>query len=1015
MKSASVRTLFLVATLVLAATAFGGDADKTRDSFNRRPASAAATPAADWAKAARDTHLVMGPWGSGADHNGQFQDMSGNPAWNGWTHGDYTQPTETYWHVDTYNVVSGTYSAWCGDLAFPACSAGDPVGGYGTNWNEILEWRGTVANSSLSCTVNVSAVVNHDTETAYDYCYLSFVKYDQPLVNAWVADGVGVGVHVNTQTIYTPADYLGQGGDEVVVQFRFVSDGGASDQDCGWQGAGAMQLDDVVIALSNGSGYSHDFEDGTLGQFQPVLPDGVGDFTRLWTGLQDLDPCAGNNSVQAAFIDDGIVVPGTGGSPCINWCYGPNGFIINVTGGLAGPDGHLHNFIESPIMAWPEGDYDGAALWYDVYRHEDLSADSPGVAFLWGVRSTASDDPADILGMPWRDRNFLEIGGPDYLRFLDECTDLLEPGRKWVQIQLSVWEIGWAFGYEGNDATPAPYFDNVRLAAYPFSGPGMATREIDLANDGFPAIGEVSTMFLGDNSVRFDMARNISLPLHQRNDPGDSITVDIVPVRSGAALTGAPRLYYRLRTNPLFDPYRTAGLPAVGYVEGVPAANGGTVQPGRWAFDLPDTGFLFPGDVLHYYVQATDEVGGLAQTSTLPADTTGFSDFDDLLVYDPGYVVRGLPTLTERVGEPGTYETPGMLFWNDFGNRGGRNDWYTSFRNLGLVAGRDFDVYYTNGPSSGVGNGLGGRATQFHLDWYDDMLYTSGDLSAFTLANGDYSKDPGQDAQLLAQWLLPGGRDIYLSGDDLATDLAQSGSVTGAFLENQMGLSLVSSDLRPLIGGQVAPVVLAEGGNPVFATTTSWLAYGGCVVINVFDAVQPVGGAIRLAQFASPSGVGNAYGYSAATLNIIPSGSRVVSMPYDFNFIWHDADAPSVATGRVNVLREILAYFGVSGDPGDISGVPEARPFAVRNFPNPFNPATSIEYSLPRRGHLSLKVFNVRGELVRTLVDEVRDQGTGTATWDGTNDLGRQVPSGVYFYEARTGGQVKVHKMALVK
>ena len=1010
-----LRTMLVLATLVLAAAASGGDADQTRNSFHRGFAAETPEPAAIPAKASRDTHFVMGPYGSGADHNGQFETTSGNPAWNGWTHWDVTQPTEAYWHVDTYNVVSGTYSAWCGDIAFPSCAAGDPEGGYGTNWNEILEWRGTVADNSLSCTVNVAAVVNHNTETAYDYCYVSFAKFDQPVTNAWVADGVGVGVNVNVQATYSPADYLGAGADEVAVQFRFVSDGGASDQDCGWQGDGAMQLDDVVITLDNGTGYDHDFEDGTLGAFRTVLPDGVGDYAKLWTGLQDIDPCAVNSSTQVAFIDDGVVVPGTGGSPCINWCYGPNGFILNVTGGLAGPEGHLHNIIESPVMAWPEGDYDGAALWYDVYRHEDLSADSPGVAFMWGVRSTASADPDDILNQPWHDRNFFEIGGPDYLRFFDECTDLLEPGRTYVQVQLSVWEVGWAFGYTGNDASPAPYFDNVRLAAYPFEGPGMATREIDLANDGFPAVGEIDLGALGDNSIRFDMARDISLPAHQRNDPGDSITMDITPVRSGAALAGAPRLHYRLRANPLFDPYRTAGLPDAGYVEGVPAASGGTVAAGTWAFDLPDTGFLFPGDVLHYYVQATDDLGGDLQSSTLPADTTGFSDFDDLLAYDPSYVVRGLPSVTEVPGEPGVYTQPSLLFWNDFGNRGGRNEWYSAFRNLGLLAGRDFDVYYTNGPSSGVGNGLGGRATLFHIDGYEDMLYTSGDLAAFTIANGDFTKDPSADAELLNVWLTLGARDIYLSGDGLATDLNQSGQATLSFLEDQMGVTLTSSDLRPLIDGQTTPTVLAAGSNPVFQTTSSWLAYGGCLGINTFDAVQPLGAAQRIAEFAAPAGSGGAYPYAAALLNQTGSGSRVLSMPYDFTYIWHDAEAAPNATGRVNVLREILAFFGIEGNAGDISGVPGADAFRVANYPNPFNPATSIEFTMPRRGHLSLKIFNVRGELVRTLVDGVREQGTDKVLWDGTNDRGRQVSSGVYFYEARADGKVKVDKMALIK
>ncbi len=70
---------------------------------------------------------------------------------------------------------------------------------------------------------------------------------------------------------------------------------------------------------------------------------------------------------------------------------------------------------------------------------------------------------------------------------------------------------------------------------------------------------------------------------------------------------------------------------------------------------------------------------------------------------------------------------------------------------------------------------------------------------------------------------------------------------------------------------------------------------------------------------------------------------------------------------------------------------------------------------MPKTGHLSLKIYNVRGELVRTLIDESRAAGADHIMWDGSNDQGSNVSSGVYFYEARTAGEVQVSKMALVK
>ena len=101
-----------------------------------------------------------------------------------------------------------------------------------------------------------------------------------------------------------------------------------------------------------------------------------------------------------------------------------------------------------------------------------------------------------------------------------------------------------------------------------------------------------------------------------------------------------------------------------------------------------------------------------------------------------------------------------------------------------------------------------------------------------------------------------------------------------------------------------------------------------------------------------------------------------------------------------------------SGESG--VGLPGAT-FAASAHPNPFNPITKIEFNLPKEGHLSLKIFNIRGELVRTLINEIQPQGEGHMMWDGANDQGQGVASGVYFYEARTAKDVQINKLALVR
>jgi len=252
------------------------------------------------------------------------------------------------------------------------------------------------------------------------------------------------------------------------------------------------------------------------------------------------------------------------------------------------------------------------------------------------------------------------------------------------------------------------------------------------------------------------------------------------------------------------------------------------------------------------------------------------------------------------------------------------------------------------------------------------------------------------------------------------TDLATAGGLA-TFLTAFVGVDSQSEDLRPLIDNQTAPLIMTIPGNSVFVNVGQWLAYGGCPGINTFDAVYTRAGGTRLAEFTNTAGGTNAYDYSAATL--FPNStfnSRVISMPYDFMYVYTDPneaggkDAGSLSA-RSRLLGDVLTYFGVPLNPGDAVGVPDAAVFSVSNYPNPFNPSCMIEYTMPRAGHLSVKVYNVRGELVRTLVDGHAEAGPGAIVWNGTSDSGAAQASGVYFYEARTGNEVRVNKMALVK
>ena len=73
----------------------------------------------------------------------------------------------------------------------------------------------------------------------------------------------------------------------------------------------------------------------------------------------------------------------------------------------------------------------------------------------------------------------------------------------------------------------------------------------------------------------------------------------------------------------------------------------------------------------------------------------------------------------------------------------------------------------------------------------------------------------------------------------------------------------------------------------------------------------------------------------------------------------------------------------------------------LQNYPNPFNPVTTIEYTLPQPAQVSLAVYNLRGQIVRTLVDEEQSAGVHSILWRGEDGAGAQVGSGVYFYRLR--------------
>ncbi len=126
----------------------------------------------------------------------------------------------------------------------------------------------------------------------------------------------------------------------------------------------------------------------------------------------------------------------------------------------------------------------------------------------------------------------------------------------------------------------------------------------------------------------------------------------------------------------------------------------------------------------------------------------------------------------------------------------------------------------------------------------------------------------------------------------------------------------------------------------------------------------------------------------------------------------------SVQSGRTYWYEIVLV--GISGEEssGPIEVRVDSAPVAFRayeSYPNPFNPVCTIRYELPSAGNVSLRVFDVRGSVVRVLVDGWRGPGVYSEVWDGRGDDGSDLPSGVYLYSFQAREFTATHKTILLR
>ncbi|MEP0859909.1 MAG: T9SS type A sorting domain-containing protein [Ignavibacterium sp.] len=144
-------------------------------------------------------------------------------------------------------------------------------------------------------------------------------------------------------------------------------------------------------------------------------------------------------------------------------------------------------------------------------------------------------------------------------------------------------------------------------------------------------------------------------------------------------------------------------------------------------------------------------------------------------------------------------------------------------------------------------------------------------------------------------------------------------------------------------------------------------------------------------------------------------------MPIDYSI--NDADATGEREGILtyspfnedqswqDVSRWLYTWIGSLWEPNSVEDVLTADNYALaQNYPNPFNPSTKISYSIKESGFVSLKVYDVLGREVATLVNEDQTPGVYTVQFNASN-----LATGIYLYRLETGSFTKVNKMMLLK
>ncbi|MDP3149321.1 MAG: T9SS type A sorting domain-containing protein [Ignavibacteria bacterium] len=267
---------------------------------------------------------------------------------------------------------------------------------------------------------------------------------------------------------------------------------------------------------------------------------------------------------------------------------------------------------------------------------------------------------------------------------------------------------------------------------------------------------------------------------------------------------------------------------------------------------------------------------------------------------------------------------------------------------------------------------------------YENVFWIFGDEST---ADETFS----HAEQTLVKNYLENGGTLFVSGSEIGWDLSSKGDAADKdFYKNYLKSVFVSDDAA---SGSVTGVQNSSLSDCQFY-------FGQTYEEDYPDVISPTGGSVQCMQYANGKGAGNQY---SGVFGSSSQNGKLIYLSFPLETSADDSAFNKVILKSMEFFQTSTSYFA--------DGTNNPIKFSLgQNYPNPFNPETSIRYAVAQDQYVSLRVFDILGNEIETLVDESKQPGIYTV-----NFIAKGLSSGVYFYRLRVGENVKSKKMILLK